>query len=101
MTAPFQVGELVRCIDASACPDKRLKCGSIYTVSDITHASGSWGGTGPSPHSKTKWSLHLYELPLVWGQFDLSVPWYAATRFDKLENTIDHVTTDQRTEVPA
>jgi hypothetical protein len=108
MTAPFVPGELVVCVDASACPDERLHVGAIYTIKEcVCDPHAGWGGVGPSPHQRSKWSVGIREIPLeitfyrVGTSLEIHYIRFAATRFDKYrpEHSLDE--TDQRKEVHA
>jgi hypothetical protein len=99
--APFVPGELIVCVDASGIRPSvpQLRCGAIYTVSEIDSGPGVFGGVTPSIHDHPPGanccSVKLCGVPLPPNS------WYCATRFDKYrpEHSLDEI--DQRKEVNA
>jgi hypothetical protein len=103
MSAPFNIGELVVCVDASACPDTRLHAGSIYTISEIHEANGGWRGIGRSQHEKAKYAVGLIEIPCepYLTNQGLECDLFSSTRFDRIEDTLITEDVKENSEVSA
>jgi hypothetical protein len=111
MQAPFEIGEVVICVDAadiSSPPWHPLECGHMYTIRDIARFDGPDVVHDKNIHKNCKWVVWLMEIhnmsnraaamALGINPISNNELGYAATRFEKMDSEMLEETIDVKAE---